>query len=536
MIDVRKVRATGKLLFKMETRSRSGSKRKMIFLMFSYLLPGLFLPFLLFKQNTDPTGFEFTFLTYLFYGLIVAFTVSSELDNLLITRNEAEIFAAMPLDDGLLVRAKLFMLGRYLWLLTIPLFLPGAFYYYLMMKSIPRSIMYFAAGYMLCYFTVNMLVLIYAAAIKIFKERRLSTYTLIFQLILIMCMILGYQMVSFGITGKPGANAINYLHLFQKKGLLDLFPPAWYAFLPARQQYNLSIALIMKVILPLFICYMSYLSLRMYLETNLGIIRDKISYAGYLMKSEKADNIKTAGFISNFINRVYLRNSTERSSFSLMSSMFRQDKAVKLNIIPMIIIPAGLTLFGLLTNQLPPPFEKFFFDIKPVFHISIMLSILVVINTSIIGMKVTNNPGASWVYESYPIDARKRFKNGIRKFYIVYLLLPVCIVTGIIFTFTMPLWQAALHALFIFTAANLYNSIYNLLSRVLPFTKENSLLNSVQKLSNMVFPFLFGTVIILVQIFSYKSVPSGIIAILVIMTLNFWLNFFGFVHVRASRV
>lgn len=163
-----------------------------------------------------------------------------------------------------------------------------------------------------------------------------------------------------------------------------------------------------------------------------------------------------------------------------------------------------------------------------------MLSLLVVINTSNIGMKVTNNPGASWIYESYPIDDKKRFKNGIRKFYIVYLLLPVSIVIGIIFTFTMPLWQAGLHALFIFTAANLYNSIYNLLGRVLPFTKENSLLNSVQKLSNMVFPFLFGTVIVLVQIFSYKSIPSAIIAVLIIMTLNFWLNFFGFVHVKVS--
>jgi hypothetical protein len=170
----------------------------------------------------------------------------------------------------------------------------------------------------------------------------------------------------------------------------------------------------------------------------------------------------------------------------------------------------------------------------PVFHISIMLSILVVINTSIIGMKVTHNPGASWIYDSYPIEARKRFKNGIRKFYIVYLLIPICIVTGLIFTFTMPLWQAALHALFIFTAANLYNSIYNLISRVLPFTKENSLLNSVQKLSNMIFPFMFGTLFVLIQIYSYKNIPVAIIAVLIIMTLNFWLNFFGFVHVKSS--
>ena len=156
-------------MFQLETRSKTGSKKKIAFLMISYLLPGCFLPLLLFKQNTDPTGFEFTFLTYLFYSLIISFTLSSELDNLLVTQTEVEIFNSLPVDDRLIVRAKLYMLNRYVMMLTIPLFVPGATYYYMFMHSVPRAVMYFAAGFMLCYFLVNMLMLIYASAVKMFK-------------------------------------------------------------------------------------------------------------------------------------------------------------------------------------------------------------------------------------------------------------------------------------------------------------------------------------------------------------------------------
>lgn len=537
MIDVRKIKTLGRLLFKLETRSRSGSKRKMAFLMISYLLPGCFLPLLLIKQNTDPTGFVFTFLTYLFYSLVVAFTISGELDNLLITQTEVEIFNAMPIDDRLLVRAKLFMLNRYIMMLAIPLFVPGAVYFYFILKSVPRSIMYFLAGYMLCYFTVSILLFLYAGAIKIFKARKLNVYTLIFQLFLVLIMIIGYQLISYGITGKQSASAVNYLHLIQKNSIIDFFPASWYAFLPSRSHYAPSFSLLFKFILPFVICYLSYLSLRMYLEENLGIIKEKIAYAGFrqeVISDGSRGNSFFAG-IRNLINSVYLRNSTERSAYALMSSMFRQDKAMKLNVIPMIIIPSGLAIFALLTNQLPQPFGKMFFELKPVFHISILISVLVVLNTSIVGMKITNNPGASWIYQSYPMDSKKRFKNGIRKFFIIYLLVPLCIVLAIIFSFSMPLWQALLHTLFIFAAANLYNSMYNLLSRVLPFSKENTLLNSVHKLSGMVFPFIYGTIIVFVQMFVYNSVPSSIIALLIIITLNFWLNFFGFVHLKAAR-
>ncbi len=536
MIDFRKVKTMGKLLLKLETRGRAGTGKKIVFLMITYLIPGCFLPLLLVKQNTDPTGFEYTFLTYLFYSLIISFTISSELDNLIVSKNESDIFSAMPVSGRLVARAKMYMLNRYIFILTIPLFAPGAVFYYTMMRSVPRSIMYIIAGYMMCFFTVNILLLVYSIALRILKTKRLSVYTLFFQLLLVLLLIIGYQLVSYGISGRPGSGSVNYLHLLEKKNLTDFFPQSWYAFLSARIQYEFGIALLFKISLPLVIFYLSYLSLRMYLEENLDVIKEKIFYAGYSPGSGLAGYERQgSGAFGGLIESVYLRNRAERSSFGLMKSMFRQDKAMKLNIIPMIIIPGGLAIFALLTNQLPPPFESGFFVLRPVFHISIMLSVLVVLNTAVLGMKITNHPGASWVYESYPLGGKKRFKNGVRKFFTVYLILPVCIIIGAIFAFRMPLWQAALAALFIFASANLYNSVFNIVSRALPFTKENTFLNSIQKLSGMFYPLIFGAGIVFIQLYVYQSVFQSIIALLVLLTVNFWLNFFGFVHLKKSR-
>ena len=535
MIDARKVKTVGRLLLKLETRGRAGTGKKIVFLMITYLLPGCFLPLLLVKQNTDPTGFEYTFLTYLFYSLIISFTISSELDNLIVSKNESDIFSALPVSGRLVAGAKMFMLNRYIFILAIPLFTPGAVFYYSMMRSVPRSIMYFMAGYMMCFFTVNILLLVYSVALRILKTKRLSVYTLFFQLILVLLLIIGYQLVSYGISGRQGSGSVNYLHLLEKKNLTDLFPQSWYAFLSARTQYEFGVALLFKISLPFLIFYLSYLSLKMYLEENLDIIKEKIFYAGYSPGSETGgDDESSPAAFAGLIESVYLRNRAERSSFGLMKSMFRQDKAMKLNIIPMIIIPAGLAIFALLTNQLPPPFEAGYFMIRPVFHISILLSVLVVLNTAVLGMKITNHPGASWVYESYPLSGKKRFKNGIRKFFTVYLIIPLCIILGLVFAFKMPLWQAALASLFIFASANLYNSIFNILNRALPFTKENTFLNSIQKLSGMFYPLAFGAGIVFVQLYVYDSVFHTIIALLALLTVNFWLNFFGFVHLKKS--
>jgi hypothetical protein len=192
-------------------------------------------------------------------------------------------------------------------------------------------------------------------------------------------------------------------------------------------------------------------------------------------------------------------------------------------------------LFALFTNQLPEPFGKNYFVIKPVFHISILLCILVVLNTAILGTKVTNYPGVSWIYDSYPAGSLKHFREGFRKSFVIYLIVPVCISVGIVFIFKIPLDQAAVHTLFIFVSANLYNSVYNYFSKSLPFTKENTLLNSLSRVASIFYPFLFGVIIILIQLYVYRSIITALVAIIAIITINFWVNYFGFVKEKKAQ-
>jgi len=530
--DAGKVKTLGRLLLKLETRSRNGSNRKLLLLNISYLIPGILLPWILLKQNTDPTGFEFAFLTYMFYSLILSFTIIAELDNMIISRTEIDLFSSMPVDDRLLVNAKMYMLLRYVFFLSVPMLVPGSIFYFLMIKSYSRTFIYLASGLMLCIFAVNIIVLLYSAALRIFKSKNLSTYTLFFQLIMVLMLIVGFQFISFGITGKSGSTISSYFYSLQTRGILDFLPQAWYALLPAKNNYILDWALILKFLLPLVICCMSYFSLKMYLMENYPYIREKFLYSQVFSSGESGEKRRFFIFqmASDFIQNVYLRNNLERSSYGLIKSLYKNDKTVKLAILPMIVIPAGLALFALVTSQLPEPFARNYFAARPVFHISILLCVIVVLNTAIIGVKVTNYPGVSWIYESYPVESLRHFKNGFRKFFMVNLLIPVCILLGIIFAIKIPLEQALVHSLFIFASANLYNSIYNLFSKTLPFTKENTLINSLQRMASILYPFLYGIVIVLIQLYVYSSMVTALIAIIAIITINFWLNYFGFVR------
>lgn len=531
MVDIRKVRILGSLLLKLETRSKTGSNKKLLLLNISYLIPGIFLPWLLLKQNSDPTGFEFTFITYLFYSLILAFTVITEMDNIIISKSETELLTAMPISDKLLARAKIYMLSRYTIFLTLPLLIPGSLYYYLLSNSFSRSFLYLVSGFMMCYLTVNIITFLYSTALRIFRSHNLSTYTLFFQLVMVLAMILGYQFISFGITGRPGSGATGYLNMLKAKGILDYFPQAWYALIPAKNNFEPGITLMLKLILPVFICYMSYYTLRIYLTENYAFIREKFLTSKYFSVNEARDKkgIFPFSLLREFIQNVYLRNNLERSSFGLIRALYKTDKTVKLSIVPMIIIPLGLAIFALMTNQLPAPFAKNYFELKPVFHISILLCVLVVVNTSLLGVRITNYPGVSWVYDAYPLSSRRHFKNGFRKFFTVYMIIPACLLVGIVFLIKIPADQVIVHTIFIFASANLYNTIFNLISRSLPFTKENTLINSLQRMTSILFPFLFGIVIIILQLFVYRSMLSAIIAIIGLVTVTFWLNYFGFV-------
>ena len=535
MIDVRKVKALGNLLLKLETRSRTGTNRKLLLIYISYLIPGMFIPWLLIKQNTDPTGFEYTFLSFLLYSITIVFTIINELDNLVISKSEAEVFTALPVDDKLIVNAKMYMMLRYFTFLSIPLIIPGSIFYYFIVQSFLRVFMYAVSGLMLILFLAFLITLLYTAALVLIKPKKLGTVSLVFQLILIFVLMITYQLVSYGLSGMQGVGIGHYINILESKGLLNLFPQSWYALLAAKGNFEINISLILKIILPVFLCQVTYLSLKWYLESAYTIIRERYQYSRIVYEREEE---KQGFFLAELFKRIvqgkYLRNNTERSSYGLLASLYKKDKTVRLSILPMIIIPAGLTVFAAITNQLPYPFGINVLETKPVFHISILLCVLVVLNTALLGIKITNYPGASWIYDAFPMESKKAFKNGIRKFFVLRFLFPTFIFLFLIMIIRIPIHYTIVHLLFLFSICNFYNSIYNWFSKILPFTKENSLINSLKRLTTMFFPIVFGIIMSILMLSVYQRIETSLIAILVLMTLTFWINFFAF-HTKIHK-
>ena len=530
MTDFRQVKILGKLLFKLETRTRTGSSRKIVILLLSYLIPGCFLPFLLFRQTTDPTGYEYVFLTYLFFTVILSFTFISELDNLVISKSESEIFSMLPLEEAVVVNAKMYVIIRYMALLAVPLLLPGSFFYFFIVKSFPRVLLYYLSGLILSSFIVNIILLVYCIALMNFKLKRLSTYTYIFQVLLVFFLIVGYQFVSYSLTGKLSPSSLSYFGVIQKNGILQYFPQSWYGLIPVSQNVTADYRLLIKATLPLILTYLSYLSLKMYLSENYGTIRERFMHSKIFYGDTGSGEYKlqSDGLWTWFIDRMYIKNPAEQSSYTWLKNFFKRDKAVKLNLLPMMMIPVGLALFALLTGQLPPPFNNPFFESNAAFHISVPISVLVVITTAMLGMKITSNPSAAWVYDAYPIESKKRFKNGIRKFFVIYLLIPVCLLLFVIYWIAMPFLQAFINTLFIFAVSNLFNTLSHSISKALPFTKENTLVNSGQRIFSMVLAVVFGIPVIALQFFVYRTELDAFAASAVLITITYWVNYFLF--------
>jgi hypothetical protein len=530
LTDTRKVKALGNLLLKLETRNRNGSLKKIIILFISYLLPGLFLPIVLFRQSADPTGFQYVFLTYLFYSVLISFTVISELDNIIISKTEIDLFGTLPIDDNIVVNAKMYMIIRYLVVITIPLLLPGGVFYFLMIKSIPRFFLYYLSGLILIQFIVNIILLIYCFALNSFRLKNLSTYTYIFQVLLIFFLVIGYQFVSYTFTSAHSSSAISYIDLVEKSGALQYFPQAWFSFIPVSRNITIDYRMLVKSLLPLVITYLSFISLKLYLAENLGSIRERVILSGIFFSGSGKKKFFMFEIWNSFIEKIYIRNKLEQSSYTMLKRFFSRDKAVKLSIIPMMLLPAGLAIFAIVTNQLPRPFGNSVIPVNGSMHIAIFLTMLMIVNISLMGIKITGNPSASWIYNAYPMESVMIFKNGIRKFFVLYLLVPVSLLLFVLFTVKIPVYQALIHVLFIFSAVNLYNTICHGFTKTLPFTKENTVINSVQRIGSMLLAILAGIPLIALQIMVYRSWPDALLASAVMLTLTAWLNYFIFIR------
>jgi len=532
MTDTGKVRILGNLFLKLETKGRDGTRKKLVMLFISYLIPGVFIPFLLYKQSLDASGFYFAFLTYLFYSFILSFTTVTEIDNLILTKPQSDLMTSLPVNDNILARAKLFLLVRYVFVITLPLLIPGSIYYYLTIRSFPHAVLYFFSGLMFCTFLVNIIVLIYSIAIKNFRVKRIGIYTLLFQVILIFLLIISYQFLSFAFTGRYGGTGVRtYQKLLFNEDFTKFFPQAWFAFIPAKQSQIFDYRVLVKTALPVFITYMSILSLKLYLIENYGSIREKYLQSRVLFSNENISEkrITLIDLIGNLAQKIYIRNHIELSAFGLMQNHLKRDNALRVGIIPMFIIPTALALFAIFTDRLPSPFGIAYFGLNPVFHISIFLAVLIVINTAVLSAKLTGSRDASWVYGAFPLGSKKRFKNGTRKFFVLYLILPVCIILFIIFSLKISFYKALIHTLFIFTFANLYNSLFHTLSKALPFTKESTLVHSLYRLGAVFYPVIFGAACITLQIYVYQKIPLTLLTIAAAITITFWLNFFAFV-------
>lgn len=520
MSDSAKINYLGKILLRLETRSSDGSLRKLFLVNLSFLFPAILTSGLMYMQKVS--AFEFSFINFLLFSLLMIFSIINELDNILLSENECEIYSTVPLSCKILSGAKMYMLTRLVLLMAIPLYIPSGVFYFLLSNSIGLSFVYVINGYVAGYFIINIVVLLYAVAVRNFKISRSSNFRLLLQLIMILLLILGYQFISYGISARGSVSLL--IDWLNENRLTDFLPSFWFAFSLSTEKYVQNFAYFMKITLPYLIFFFSYLSLRNYLMQNYPVIADNLK-SGYIKR--KTDYISESGIsrlIYEYLVKIYLVKSKERASYRFMRSMLMRDKTLRSSVYLVMILPAGLAFFGLMTNQLPELFNQNYLQLKPVFHISILFSVMVVLNTALLGIRSSDTPEASWIYLAYPMYKITEFVSGIRKFFVLHFLLPIALSVLVITLFSLTAVQALVNVFFIFSSAMLYNALFFRFSRLLPFTEKNTTINSFKRIASIINPFIFSILIVMVQSFVYKDQYLALITAIIILFISILIN------------
>jgi len=313
----------------------------------------------------------------------------------------------------------MYVILRYLFVLSLPLMVPGSIFYYFIAKSLPRAFLYYASGYVMCLFVTNVLLLIYSFVLRNFKAKRLSTLYLYSSGI--VNIFSGYRIpvciLHFCRQAKWWCHFI--LWGDSEKRAHTIFPQAWFGFIPVRQNFYFDFRLLVKAILPVFISYFAYLSLKIYLAENYGKIRERVHHSRIFFTESRAisGGFSLANAWNCFIEKFYIRNKIEQSSFTLLKIFFKREKAVKLNILPMIMIPGGIGQYShYWPNSCCPRFGKWISEKTcfSYFHNAFTLSCNNYINA---GNKNYGKPAASWVYDSFSRWIKKKIQKRDKKIF-----------------------------------------------------------------------------------------------------------------------
>ena len=279
-----------------------------------------------------------------------------------------------------------------------------------------------------------------------------------------------------------------------------------------------------------FIVFVTFLLCFFFLKNRYYNISEKIYSLDIKIKKKK-----TFSFFnySAIIKRIFIKNKQEEASYELMKNQIKNSKTLRSRFIPMLFLPLILAVIGVITNikgilifsESRGVAENFTADVL-ILSPSITITLFMCVRIFISNTKIADEHSTeiNWIYDTLPVLKKSLLQSGALKYVYFNLLFPLILILFLIISFRFPSQHLLLNLLYITSASVLINTIFLIFDKNLPFSLDNSKINSAKRLAEIFLSVLISIVIFVSQIFIFENVIFAVAAILVLIILSFFLN------------
>ncbi len=504
------------LFAKLDFRDKNNSgKKKFIGILIAYIFSNTIISFNFFSVFDRQSFMILSLSSGLF---LIAILLLNDFDNLILAGSSYASISVLPIESSSFFKAKFISAILFLLPFVLVSTLPQSIFFYYYNESIPDFILFFVASFCFAMMTAAALIYLYSIVILKFKDKA----TIVMGVIQILFFIFVFFSSTAG-TAKGGIRK----HGYEKISVMDTpgvsyLPQAWLA-----KSVDNPTFLFVTIVVTGLIFAAGY----RFVSSNYSRISENAIEIGKKRRRKKL-TFKFPAF-SRLIDRIYLRNDPERSSFHLVSNQLANSGFLRMKYIPYMIMPLMFILVGFVFNMngllylddsssLSTSFPSFVKLLSPSIMIILMMSSRMLISNTKIMDDMTHD--TDWIYMMLPVKDRNHFLKGASKFIYIVFLLPVLILLFAVLVIRGGFTDAIVNTLYAGSGIYFVNSIASILDKTMPFTLESGKFNSASKLGEIFLSMGLGVILILIQIFAFQNIIFALSSIIIFILLSFLIN------------
>ncbi len=463
-LDLRQLYALLSVSLKLHARGKGGKTMygRILSIIFSYGIASAYLAWSLSRSFHEPS---YIAISVLVTSYLACYTVLSSYSIIFLDADERRILRLFPISQRTLLYSRIVNLLLFSALLSAPFVLPQAIFYGVSTGSTVDAAL-FAVVLMLSFlWVVGYTIILYNSLILRFasSSRLLATM----QAGLVFLLLFFYQ-------GLPSFSTAHFWwESFLTSAYAPLSPPHWFISV-----FGIAAG---KPLLPnggllAMQAAATALFLLVLLRTRWILLPEMA-----LTPDSPAHDASTAGRWSALYARLRAFKVDVRAGFELFGQLLTRDKTLRFQVVPIVMMPVAVALYGLMTGGLDSPFDGRIHTPAAKVHIPVMVFFL--FSSRHIDQTVLKSvqPGAVWLLFSQSSQALVNFARGVRSSIFARILLPQAGLLLVLFSATMPVREAVLQTAFLVVVCRFQSASIAFLRPRIPFTENESHLATVHR-------------------------------------------------------